>query len=47
MRSNFTVEETQAILAKHYPWAVKVVTYDTHVSLWRMAKLMRQFMGGK
>jgi hypothetical protein len=21
MRSNFTVEETQAILAEHYPWA--------------------------
>jgi hypothetical protein len=23
MRSNFTVEETQAILAEHYPWAVR------------------------
>ncbi len=49
MRNNFTVEETQAILATNYPWAVKadIVMFDSHIHLWRMDRLMREFMGGK
>lgn len=46
MRSNFTVEETHAIIATQYPWAVKVeAAFDSHIHLWRMDRLMREFMG--
>ena len=41
MRSNFTVEETSEILMAHYPWALR---YDSHVDLWRIDRLMREFM---
>jgi hypothetical protein len=33
MRSNFIVEETDEILAKHYPWALKAQPMNIRITL--------------